>query len=119
MGKGNIDESFLERCPGQCCRCEYFLLPSFTRGLTPLEFIPPRYVVYRTICERLEATARITDATECFQEMMGELGEEVYTSGLMTRWLYGEFVFYPFFSWYPTFSPRFYATTSLDSQSQR
>ena len=27
---------------------------------------------------------------------MGELGEEVYTSGPTTEWFYGEFIFYPF-----------------------
>ena len=118
MGEGDIGESLLERCPGYCCRCEYFLLPSFTRDLIFLEFIPPRSVVYRTICERLEATDRILEATECFQEMAVELGEEVYTSGPMAEWFCGEFIFCPFFSRYPTFSSRFYATTSLDSQSQ-
>ena len=119
MGKGNIGESFLERCPGHCCQCEYFLLSSFACGLILLEFIAPRCLVYRTICERLEAVALITDATECFQEMVSELREEIYTSGPMTEWLYGQFIFYPFFSWYSTFSSRFYATTSLDPQPQR
>ena len=63
-------------------------------------------------------TGRIPDATECFQKMVGELGE-VYTSEPMTEWFCGEFIFYPFCSQYPTFSFRFYATTSLDSQLQR
>ena len=94
-------------------------MPSFARGLILLEFIPPRSVVYRTICERLEVTDRILDATECFKEMVGELGEEVYTNGLMTEWFYSQFILYPFFIRYPTFSSRFYATSSLDSRSQR
>ena len=46
------------------------------------------------MCERLEATDRILDATECFQEMMGELGEQVYTSRPTTEWFCGEFIFY-------------------------
>ena len=96
MGKGDIGESLLERCIGYRCQCEYFLLPSFTRSLILLEFIAPRRVVYQTICEQLEAAARITDATECFQEMMDELGEEVYTTGPTTEWFYGEFIFYRF-----------------------
>ena len=47
--------------------------------------------------------------------MLGGLGEEVYTNEPMTEWFYGEFIFYLFFSLYPTFSSRFYATTSLNS----
>ena len=119
MGKGDISVSLLERFPGYCCRCKYFLFPFFTPSLILLELIPPRCVIYRTICERLEATDRIPDATECFQEMLCELGEEVYTSGPVTEWFYGEFIFYWVFSWYPTFSSRFYSTTSLNSQLQR
>ena len=107
MGKGDIDESLLERCPDYCCQCEHFRLPSFTRDLILLEFISPRCVVYRTICERLEATAYILDATECFQEMMGELGEEVYTCEPMTEWFYGEFIFYPFSVGIQPFLPDF------------
>ena len=103
MGKSDIGESLLEGCSGHCCQCEYFLLPSVTRGLIFLEFIAPRCVVYRTICERLEAIDHIPDATECFQKMVGELGEEVHTSEPMTEWFCGEFIFYPFCSRCPTF----------------
>ena len=49
---------------------------------------------------------------------MCELGEDIYASGPMIEWVCGELIFYPFFSRYPTFSSRFCATTSLDSQSQ-
>ena len=38
----------------------------------------------------------VTDAIECFHEMMTELGGEVYMSGPMTEWVSGEFVFYLF-----------------------
>jgi hypothetical protein len=38
----------------------------------------------------------VTDTTECFHEMMNELGGEVYKSGPMTEWASGEFMFYLF-----------------------
>ena len=60
---------------------------------TGLQFTLPRVTIYRAICERLEAIDRITDAIECFHEMMSELGGEVYMSGPMTEWVSGEFMF--------------------------
>ena len=59
-----------------------------------LQFTLPRATIYRAICERLETINRVTDTIECFYKMMGELGGEVYTSGPMTEWVSGEFVFY-------------------------
>lgn len=64
---------------------------------TPFEFTAPRSVVYRTICECLEANGHTTGATECFQDMMGELGEEVYMNAPMTEWISGKFIFCLFF----------------------
>ena len=58
-----------------------------------LQFILPRVTIYRVICERLKAIDRVTDAIECFHEMMSELAGEVYMSGPMTEWVSGEFVF--------------------------
>ena len=72
----------MERWAGCCCQCEYLLLPSFTRGLILLKFIPPRCIAYCTLCERLEATDCILEAPECFRGM----GGKVYTNGLMTEW---------------------------------
>ena len=54
-------------------------MPSFARGLIFLEFIPPRCVVYRTICEQLEATDRIADATEWFY---GESFSTQFSTGI-------------------------------------
>ena len=39
---------------------------------------------------------RVTDAVECFHEMMSELGGEVYMGRPMTQWVSGEFMFYWF-----------------------
>ena len=39
---------------------------------------------------------RVTDAVECFHEMMSELGGEVYMGRPMTQWVSGEFMFYLF-----------------------
>ena len=50
----------------------------------------PKVMTYRVICERLEAVDRVTDAIECFHEMMRELEGEVYMSGPMTEWVSGE-----------------------------
>ena len=68
------------------------------RGIDPdgSQFTLARVTLYRVICERLEAIDRLTDAIECFHEMMSELGEEVYMSGPMTMWVSGEFMFYLF-----------------------
>jgi hypothetical protein len=73
-----------------------FVWSSTLRGidtLMVLQFTLPRITVYRVICERLEAIERVTDAIECFLEMMSEFGGEVYTSVPMTEWVSGEFVF--------------------------
>jgi hypothetical protein len=59
-----------------------------------LQLTLPRVTIYRVICERLEAIARVTDAIECFLAMMSELGGEVYTSDPMTEWVSGNFMFY-------------------------
>ena len=55
------------------------------------------------MCERLEAIDRVTDAIECFHEMMTELGGEAYMSGPMTEWVSGEFMFYLFVSYIQPF----------------
>ena len=61
-----------------------------------LQFTLPRVTIYRVVCERLEAVDPVTDAVECFHEMMSELEGEVYMSGPMTEWVSGEFMLYLF-----------------------
>ena len=73
--------------------------PGTPRGietLMVLQFTLPKVTIYRVICERLETIDRITNAIECFLEMMSKLGGEVYMSGPMTEWVSGEFVLYLF-----------------------
>jgi hypothetical protein len=65
---------------------------------TGLQFTLPRVTIYRAICERLQAIDRVTDAIECFHEMMSELEGEVYMSGPATAWVSGEFMFCLFVS---------------------
>lgn len=48
----------------------------------------PRFTTYQAICEHLEVSERITDATECFREMESELGEQ--TDSKRTTWSTGE-----------------------------
>ncbi|KAF8552314.1 WD40 repeat-like protein [Imleria badia] len=47
-------------------------------------FTLPRVTTYQAVCERLVAINRVTDAIDCFHEMMSESEEEVYVSGSMT-----------------------------------
>ena len=58
------------------------------RGIDILdvEFITPRFTVYRAVCERLEAIERITDATECFCGMANELAREIQDK----EWVLGQ-----------------------------
>ncbi|KAF8128175.1 hypothetical protein EV363DRAFT_1170862 [Boletus edulis] len=44
-------------------------------------------MIYRVVCERLEMIDRVTDAVECFLEMMSELGGEIYMSEPLTEWV--------------------------------
>ena len=55
-----------------------------------LEFITPRFVTYQTICDFLEGIDRITDAAECFHQMVKELSVEVETDGDQMKWGLGE-----------------------------
>ena len=96
VGKSNIGEWRVEGCIGCRFQCEYpLLLWHSSRDLhcNGLQFTLPRVTIYRDICERLEAIDRVTDAIECFLEIMSELGGEVYMSGPMTEWVSGQCVF--------------------------
>ncbi|KAF8550490.1 hypothetical protein OG21DRAFT_1513946 [Imleria badia] len=50
-------------------------------------FMLPRVTTYQAVCERLVATDRVTDAVDCFHELISESGGEVYMSGPMTEWV--------------------------------
>ena len=47
-------------------------------------------MIYRVICECLETIDRITDAVECFHQMMTELGGETDLHGGHSEWALGE-----------------------------
>ena len=53
-----------------------------------LEFIAPRFTIYRAVSERLEAIERIIDATECFHEMANELVREIQDKE--EKWVLGK-----------------------------
>lgn len=53
------------------------------------QFMAPRFIIYQTLCERLETFDRIMDATECFLQMSSELGHE--TNSERAKWINGEF----------------------------
>lgn len=50
------------------------------------KFIAPRSVVYRVVCERLEVIDRITDAIECFRQMV----EQANVHDEQMEWALGE-----------------------------
>lgn len=67
---------------------------SFRLGMTVVlklfEFTLPRPLIYRTICEHLEALERAADATKCFHQMMVELGMNSDMDNEQTEWAVGE-----------------------------
>ena len=44
----------------------------------------PRFIIYRVICDRLETIDCVSDAGECFRQMVEELGEQD------AKWVHGE-----------------------------
>ena len=118
VGKSNIGGRRVEGCLGYRFQSEYLWHCSRDCHSNALQFILPRVTIYRVICERLEAVDRVSDAVECFLEMMSELGGEVYVSGPMTEWVSGEFVFCLFGYTHSTFLVRFHPPTSLRSRER-
>ena len=57
-----------------------------------LQFIAPRSVIYQAVCERLEAIDRITDATKCFLQMTGEMGNQMNSDRDLREWALGEWL---------------------------
>ena len=55
-----------------------------------LQFIAPRSVIYHAVCERLEAIDHIMDATKCFLQMTGELGNQMNSDRDLHGWALGE-----------------------------
>ena len=53
-----------------------------------VEFVVPRFTIYRVICERLETTHRIAHASECFRQMVDGLAQEI--QGKEAKWVLGE-----------------------------
>jgi hypothetical protein len=52
-----------------------------------LKFTVPRIMIYRAICECLEMADRLTDATDCFYQMVNELA---ITQDEEAKWVLGE-----------------------------
>jgi len=55
-----------------------------------LQFAVPRFTFYRVLCERLKATDRITDASECLRQMADELAEQEIAYDEHIKWVPGE-----------------------------
>ena len=47
-------------------------------------------MVYRAICERLDMIDHTLDASECFVQMVNELGVETTSDGEQTEWVASE-----------------------------
>jgi hypothetical protein len=92
VGKRNIGEPLLEGRLGYRCQRSYFLSfhPDILHGpdALGLEFVAPKFTIYRALCERLERIKRITDATECFYAMANELAWEMQDEG--AKWVLGK-----------------------------
>ena len=54
-----------------------------------LQFIPPRFVIYQALYERLKAIDCIADAARCFHQMTGELAEEMNSHCELREWAVG------------------------------
>ncbi|KAF8553280.1 hypothetical protein OG21DRAFT_1267504 [Imleria badia] len=54
--------------------------------ITAASLVVPRFSIYRALCERLEALGRVTDAIQCFPQMVDELGEETNLHGENLEW---------------------------------
>ena len=67
-----------------------FFCSGTPRGIHTLvvEFVVPRFTIYRAICERLETIHRITHASECFRQMVDELAREIQGEG--AKWILGK-----------------------------
>jgi hypothetical protein len=50
----------------------------------------PKSAIYWAICEWLETRHKIKDATECFNQMMRELGGEKNPHAELEEWIRGE-----------------------------
>ena len=58
-----------------------------TRGS---EFMAPRFIIYRAICERLEMTDCVLDASSCFHQMVSELAGQIDMHDVHAKWVLGE-----------------------------
>ena len=50
----------------------------------------PRLTIYRVICERLAMVDHMTDAGECFRQMVDELAEQTNAHDEQAEWVLGE-----------------------------
>ena len=57
-----------------------------------LEFVAPRSVIYQAVCGRLEAIDHVTNATKCFLQMTGELGEQMNSDRDLREWALSEWL---------------------------
>ncbi|KAF8548746.1 hypothetical protein OG21DRAFT_1489116 [Imleria badia] len=61
---------------------------SWSDALTAsVDFTPPRFTIYRAICECLETIDRILDASKCFLQMVNELAEETAMHSEQAEWV--------------------------------
>jgi len=55
-----------------------------------LKFTVPRFTIYRALCDHLETLNQIMDATDCFHQMMSELGGGTNLRVEQAEWILGE-----------------------------
>ena len=54
-----------------------------------LEFMVPRFTIYRAVCEHLEGVDRVADATECFRQMLNDPAVEANMHDEQAKWASG------------------------------
>jgi hypothetical protein len=54
-----------------------------------IQFIPPKFHLYRAVCDALEEDDRVTEAMECFRMMKDELSEETHAFDDRPQWELG------------------------------
>ena len=61
-----------------------------TAASVSISVVVLRFTIYRIICEYLETTGHVTDASECFCQMVDELVEQANAPDEQVQWALGE-----------------------------
>lgn len=60
------------------------------------QFKTSKLIIYRAIYDRLETVGRVTDANECFRQMVDDLAEQVNMHDEQVQWILSEWSRIPY-----------------------